>query len=766
MIHLGKGTGSGLTQSTGVGVGVLLSNLAGHDNTGVGFMSLSSNTSGYNNAAVGTNSLLNSTSGHNNVALGFTSLSANTIGNYNTAVGSNSLSANLTGVNNTAIGYNTLHVESTSQNNVAVGSNSMPVLHSNSNTAVGASSLFTIGAGGNSNTALGYSTLYSITVGSNNLATGVLSMKNWTNGSGNTANGSNALFSAGTGNENTTVGFWSLNKLTSGNYNTALGAYSLEKITTGNSNVALGHGAMNGQLDGSNNVAIGVSANVPVLTSSTGAVPNNQLSIQNVIHGKDMDYYLNAKTSIGILNGPNQIVGGLANGGWAKLHIGGFSGYTIPSLQLDYVPTYTGELPVTNPSTTGKYLFIDAAGVVCQAAVPAAGPGTVNNDAWLINGNVSLTDANFIGSGSAEPIVPFNIRIAGHLAGRIDETGANLYYGFDAGIHNPQGDNTAIGNHALEGIAGHEEDPATDNTAVGAEALVKNYGNSNSAVGSGALRKNESGSANVALGHYAAVFNVSGEGNVAVGTSSLWANITGNNNTVIGTIANTATDGLTNATAIGYSAIVDNSNTIQLGAHDNFNDVEQVTVGTAFNTDLVRTRLSTPRVQVVDGAQTNYVLTCLNTNGDAVWAPACCIRPGEYDEKINEQNRVIDGLVKQNAELKKEMDELKALITANQKTNIEGTVKLTQLNVDAQLFQNAPNPFNRSTVIKYSIPSDAKKAILTITSVSGVKIKEFDLRNKANQIEITGGQFSAGVYVYSLFVDDVFIDAKQMILTK
>lgn len=123
--------------------------------------------------------------------------------------------------------------------------------------------------------------------------------------------------------------------------------------------------------------------------------------------------------------------------------------------------------------------------------------------------------------------------------------------------------------------------------------------------------------------------------------------------------------------------------------------------------------------------------------------------------------KAVQELSKQNDDLKKELEELKAMIKGKR----EGSLKISESS-ETQLFQNTPNPFNKSTVIKYIIPSTAKKALIRITSSGGIKMKEFDLKNNTEQsVEITGGQLSAGTYIYSLIVDGILIDSKQMILT-
>ena len=56
-----------------------------------------------------------------------------------------------------------------------------------------------------------------------------------------------------------------------------------------------------------------------------------------------------------------------------------------------------------------------------------------------------------------------------------------------------------------------------------------------------------------------------GVNNTAIGFETLHSNITGNGNTAIGSDANVSAGNLTNATAIGFTAVVNNNNKVRLG---------------------------------------------------------------------------------------------------------------------------------------------------------------------------------------------------------
>jgi hypothetical protein len=109
----------------------------------------------------------------------------------------------------------------------------------------------------------------------------------------------------------------------------------------------------------------------------------------------------------------------------------------------------------------------------------------------------------------------------------------------------------------------------TSNTAIGYFSLYDNTtGYSNTASGMDALETNTTGVENTASGYYALSGNKTGGQNTAIGTQALINNRTGSYNTAIGVNADTASGDLHNATAIGHSAIVDNSNTVRIGNTD------------------------------------------------------------------------------------------------------------------------------------------------------------------------------------------------------
>lgn len=141
--------------------------------------------------------------------------------------------------------------------------------------------------------------------------------------------------------------------------------------------------------------------------------------------------------------------------------------------------------------------------------------------------------------------------------------------------------NTALGSNALtSNITGsyntangyaalYYTSTGSNNTANGYYSLVYNTtGYSNTAVGNLSLSANTTGNANTANGNSALYHNTTGGSNTAVGFYSLGSNVSGNNNTVIGSYADVGSGTLYNATAIGAQTVVDASNKIRIGNND------------------------------------------------------------------------------------------------------------------------------------------------------------------------------------------------------
>lgn len=544
--------------------------------------------------------------------------------------------------------------------------------------------------------------------GLGNTAFGVNAFVSNTTGNYNSATGIESLFSNTTGGANVANGYNALHFNTVGSRNNATGMYALYRNTNGSENIANGAFALFTNTTGSNNIALGEAA---LYSNTTG--------INNTATGNSSLY-------------ANTTARNNTATGFYALHW----------------------------NTTGE-----------------------NNTA---NGSMALFNST---TGSNNTAIGFR-------ALYLNTTG---YY------------NTAVGYQAL-----NSNTTGYYNTACGYEVLYANTtGALNTANGFQALRNNITGNYNTASGLNALYSNTSGLNNTAVGNYALFQNTTGNYNTALGNGAGPNAGAYTNSIAIGFLATTTASNQVRIGnssitsiggyqAWTNVSDervkkdIQEKVPGLEFinklrpvtyhlDVNVIADFLKTPddqRVRSAETAQSEMLHTGLIAQEVEKAATDIGYEFSGVDKPKNKEDlyglryaeftipliKAVQELSKQNEEqkkqneaIKKELNELKAIIKNGAASGIVNPIESEQ----TMLFQNTPNPFNQSTSINYFIASNAKKAVLIIISDKGEKMKEFDLTNSnRSSVEINPGDLAAGVYVYTLIVDEKVIDSKKMILTQ
>jgi hypothetical protein len=94
------------------------------------------------------------------------------------------------------------------------------------------------------------------------------------------------------------------------------------------------------------------------------------------------------------------------------------------------------------------------------------------------------------------------------------------------------------------------------------------------------------------------------------------------------------------------------------------------------------------------------------------------------------------------------------------------TISLSNNDNKPRLDQNKPNPFNSDTKIGFYIPENAQSKTLIIFDMQGKLLKQYKINeNGESYLKITGSEFKAGMYLYTLLIDGKEIDTKRMILT-
>jgi len=376
-------------------------------------------------------------------------------------------------------------------------------------------------------------------------------------------------------------------------------------------------------------------------------------------------------------------------------------------------------------------------------------------------------------------------------------------------------------------LAGFTGSDSNSNVSFGYRALL-NTGTQNTAIGCYALRQNSSGYGNTAVGYNALYYSALGYNNTAIGS---WANVGDpgpngcfSNSTAIGYQArvdqsNTIVLGNNTVTHLKlHNTIIYQTSdsrikkniraevpglafinqlqpvmyNLDLNALDELQKSDDPKIN-AFRDSLLMARSTEEKeidakarankekivysgfiAQDVEKAAQNvgYDFSGIDVpaNGKGVYGLG-------YTEFVVPLVKAVQELSEQNDQLKERVNELTGLVyqllgkedaSLRSSTNETETTGITDAVVaQCKLFQNAPNPFNQSTEIKYYLPEDVKTAYLCIYNLQGTQIKQISimLRGEGSQL-ISGSELAAGMYLYALIVDGKEVDTKRMILTK
>ncbi|MGD0709678.1 MAG: tail fiber domain-containing protein [Bacteroidales bacterium] len=358
----------------------------------------------------------------------------------------------------------------------------------------------------------------------------------------------------------------------------------------------------------------------------------------------------------------------------------------------------------------------------------------------------------------------------------------------------------------------------SDNVAIGYNALFSNdptlttNGIQNTAVGDNALYGSTTGYGNTALGYTALTGNSSG---------------TGTYNTAVGYGTDVTGSGLTNATAIGNGASASASNSIELG---NASVVFCGINGGAYSaTDALVVGTSTSNGNgaycTIGGAWTNgssigYKDDITALDGTDILNKISKLEVKRWKYKETEEYHIgpfaeqfheffntgnddkhistidpsgialigIQQLIKTVDSLKhhqRTTDSLLAVLqncctqgannnaiqnngTLGQGTS--GTILQVVLDNNSQpiLYQNEPNPFGESTVIRYFIPTDnTGKVYIIFYDMYGKELTKAEITSKGfGNINANSENLASGIYSYSLVVNDNVIATKKMVKTK
>lgn len=128
---------------------------------------------------------------------------------------------------------------------------------------------------------------------------------------------------------------------------------------------------------------------------------------------------------------------------------------------------------------------------------------------------------------------------------------------------------------------------------------------------------------------------------------------------------------------------------------------------------------------------------------------------------------IIPLLIRSVQELKAELDATKNSNTPIYKAQARTTDAIGIDAIVTTLYQNTPNPFTESTLIRCDVAEEVVKADLYIYNMNGEQIAEYAVIERGEtSVTIDGASLNAGMYLYALIADGQVIDTKRMILTK
>ena len=245
-------------------------------------------------------------------------------------------------------------------------------------------------------------------------------------------------------------------------------------------------------------------------------------------------------------------------------------------------PSFTGTVTISTlvagsnsyPTTVGsanQVLATNGSGTLSWAT-PSTTATAYSGVLPVANGGTGSSTQNFVDLTTAQTVAgaktfSSNASFNGQTIGKGNATGGeNLAVGTEAMNGASTGvRNTAIGNSAMQNYVGTSFD---NNTSVGyANLKGMTTGSGNTSVGAESMMALTTGTENTSVGNQSLI-NTTGNNNVGIGKRAGQTISTGSQNTIIGTDSDVATNSLSNATAIGYGAIVSASNKVQIGNAD------------------------------------------------------------------------------------------------------------------------------------------------------------------------------------------------------
>jgi hypothetical protein len=153
-------------------------------------------------------------------------------------------------------------------------------------------------------------------------------------------------------------------------------------------------------------------------------------------------------------------------------------------------------------------------------------------------------------------------------------------------------------------------------------------------------------------------------------------------------------------------------------------------------------------------------------------------------EAMKEQQSIIDTLIEKSTNrrtiinnstnsdeqmdsLRREISKLYSMIESCCNKNNATSMLPNTSSVKNKLFQNKPNPFSEKTIIQYEVIEKMESASILLFDMQGSLKSTIPIyQSGKGQITINENELNAGMYIYTLIVNNQEIDSKRMILIK
>ena len=136
--------------------------------------------------------------------------------------------------------------------------------------------------------------------------------------------------------------------------------------------------------------------------------------------------------------------------------------------------------------------------------------------------------------------------------------------------------------------------------------------------------------------------------------------------------------------------------------------------------------------------------------------------PAEIAQKINDLNDMVEDLLRITEELRLENNVIRESLN-----NCCSNASLGLSANDAYLLQNAPNPFNASSEIRYFVPNGLENVEIRISNIKGEVLSAIQIKEAGyGTIDVGSNIMANGTFVYTLSVKGEIIDSKVMIKTQ